>query len=70
MLKDGTPVKVSQARSSGSRELPRGTEVFVVLPAEQCQVFVDGSAPRSVSQNHLQGNRPKLSDTSTSRSDR
>ncbi len=42
VLKDGTPVKVSQARNSGSRELPRGTEVFVVLPSEQCQVFVDG----------------------------
>ena len=42
VLKDGTPVKVSQARAKDSSELPRGTEVFVELPREQCQVFADG----------------------------
>ena len=42
VLKDGTPVKVSQARAKGSRELPRGTDVFVDLPQEQCQVFAEG----------------------------
>lgn len=41
-LKDGTPVKVSEARATGSLPLERGTEVSVVLPADQCQVFVDG----------------------------
>jgi putative spermidine/putrescine transport system ATP-binding protein len=42
ILKDGTPVKVSQARDTGSVPLERGTAVAVVLPARQCQLFVDG----------------------------
>jgi len=41
-LKDGTPVKVSQTRATGSRPLERGTEVSVIVPADQCQVFADG----------------------------
>ncbi|QOF69509.1 ABC transporter ATP-binding protein [Aminobacter sp. SR38] len=41
-LKDGTPIKVSEARATGSSPLERGTEVSVVIPADQCQVFVDG----------------------------
>lgn len=43
ILKDGTPVKVSQARATGSLPLERGTEVAVVLPTGQCQLFVDGN---------------------------
>lgn len=42
ILKDGTPVKVSQARVTGSVPLERGTDVSVVLPAGQCQLFVEG----------------------------
>jgi putative spermidine/putrescine transport system ATP-binding protein len=42
VLKDGTPVKVSEPREKGRSELPRGTEVFVELPREQCQIFADG----------------------------
>ena len=42
VLADGTPVKVSQARERDQDELPRGTDVFVQLPNEQCQVFAEG----------------------------
>lgn len=42
VLKDGTPVKVSQERSYGDAELPRGSEVFVELTPGQCQIFVEG----------------------------